>query len=143
MADQQQSAAQFLAELPQNSHHLPCNRHIQAGGGFVGDHQGGAEGDGQGHGQALTHAAAELMGVGPEAVGSDTHLLQQLLGTLEAFALAHSRPVGTQGVQQMAAHGHQRIQACHRILKHQAHRLAAQRPQVRQAEAAGIATVQG
>ena len=126
VGDQQQRAAELLAQLSQSSHHLASNGHIKAGGWLVRDHQRRAQGDGQGNGQALAHAAAELMRIGAEAVGTDAHLLQQLLGSLEAFCVAHVRPVGAQCVQQMSTHGHQGVQACHRILKNQSHRPAAQ-----------------
>ena len=46
------------------------------------------------------------------------------------------------GVQQVATHCHEWIQACHRILKYQSHRLTAQSPQISKAEVAGIVTVQ-
>jgi hypothetical protein len=58
----------------------PGHRHIQAGGGFVGDQQRWFQGDRQGNGQALSHPTAELMGVGAEAVGPNAHPLQQFVG---------------------------------------------------------------
>ena len=78
VGDQQQGAAEVVTEVTQGGHHLTGHSHIQAGGGFISDHQGWAQNNGQGDGQALAHAAAEFMGVGLEAFSTDAHLFQQL-----------------------------------------------------------------
>ena len=99
VTDQQQGAAGFLTQAGQLGHHLARHRHIQAGGGFIGDHQGGAQGQGQGDRQALAHAAAEFVGIAAVAGGIDAHPLQQLPGPLSLAApLPCSEVVGGQGV---------------------------------------------
>ena len=48
VADKQQGAARFAAEVAELRHHLAGYGHIQAGGGFVGDHQRRLQGHRQG-----------------------------------------------------------------------------------------------
>ena len=68
MADQQEGAAGFLAELAELLHDLPGHGHIEAGGGFIGNHQGWPQGHRQGNGQPLPHPSAEFMGVAAVAL---------------------------------------------------------------------------
>ena len=134
MADQQQGAARFGTEVAQLSHHLGGDGHIQAGGGFIGDHQGRVEGQGQGDRQPLAHATAELVRIAAIAGGIDADPFQQALGPFEAALAA----VGLQGVPEVFAHGHQRIEPGHRVLKHQPRRLPPQLLQGAGAETTGI-----
>jgi len=134
VADQQQGAARFGTEVAQLSHHLGGDGHIQAGGGFIGDHQGRVQGQGQGDRQPLAHATAELVRIAAITGGIDADPLQQALGPFET-ALA---PVGLQGVPEVFTDGHQRIEPRHRVLKHQPHRLPPQLSQGTGAEATGI-----
>jgi len=126
VADQQQGTAQFRTEATQLLHHLPRHSHIQACGGLIGDQQRWLEGNGQGDRQALTHAATQFMGIGPAALHTDAHPLQQLIAALTPPAGAAVRAMGVQRVLQMSADRHQRIQTGHRVLEHQPCRLPAQ-----------------
>ena len=126
VADQQQGTAGFGTEIAQFCHHLHGDGHIQAGGGFIGDHQRRVERHGQGNGEALAHAAAELVGIAAVAARIDAHPAQQLFSPLSHLAALPGRPMGGQGVAQMPADRHQRVETRHRILEHQAHGLTAQ-----------------
>ena len=138
MTDQQQRTAQVVTEVPQNGHHLAGHGHIQARGGFIRNHQRRAKGNGQSDGQTLAHPTTERMRIGAEAAGTDAHLFQQRLRAMATFRWGHVRPVRAQGVQQVLPHRHQGIESCHRVLEHQAHRLAAQASELRQRQAAWI-----
>ena len=126
VADQQQGAASFLAEFPQFGHHLARHGHIQAGGGFIGDHQIGLEGHGQGNGQPLTHAPAEFMGVAAVARWADPHPLQELGGPALNALVAPARAMGLEGVGQVVTNGEQGVEPGHGVLEHQAHRFPPQ-----------------
>ena len=126
-------------------HHLAGHGHVEAGGGFVGDHQGGMEGHGQGDGQALAHAAAEFVGIAAVALRGDAHPGQQLPGR-PAGGRGRPGPAtwagAPQGVAQVLADGEQGVEPGHRVLEHQAHRFAPQPPQGGAPQAAGILACQ-
>jgi hypothetical protein len=138
VADQQQGAAGFAAEAGEFGHHLARHRHIQAGGGFIGDHQRRLQGHRQGDRQALAHAAAEFMRIAAVALWADPHALQQFLRPAPHPAAGPERPVGGERVAEVIADAQQRVEPGHRVLKHQAHRFA---PQALQGGAAQTARV--
>ena len=82
VADQQQGAAAVLTKGRQFGHHLAGHGHIQAGGGFIGNHQGRLQGHRQGDRQPLAHATTEFMGVTVVAIGANADPGQQGLGPL-------------------------------------------------------------
>ena len=126
VADQQQGTPQVAAEATEFCHHLVGHRHIQAGGGLIGDQQRWLQGNGQRDGQALTHPTTQLVGIGAEPIGADAHHLQQLLTALLPPCRRSFPTVRLQGVEQMAAGTEQRVQPGHRILEHQPCRPAPQ-----------------
>ena len=125
MGDQQQGTATGLTEMTQFGHHLGRHGHIKAGGGFIGDHQGGLQGHGQGDRQPLAHAPTELMGVTTKAIAANTHPRQQLLSPVAQLGPAPPGPMGLEGVGEMGANAEQGIEPGHRVLEHQTHRLTA------------------
>ena len=150
MANQQQGAAAVLAEGREFGHHLAGHGRIQAGGGFIGNHQGRLQRHGQGDRQPLAHAATELVGIAGVAIGANADPGQQGLGPPpDRPALAQGpsaeKPrsgetsavgaggwalVGREGVGQVLPNRHQRVEPGHRVLEHQAHGPTAQPPQV-------------
>ena len=138
VADQQQGTAGLVAERLQFAHHLVGHGHIEAGGGFIGDHQGGFQGHRQGDGQPLAHAATEFMGIAAVALGADAHPLQQLLGPGLHLLPPPTGPVGAEGVGQVVANGEQGIEPGHGVLEHQPHRLTPQPPEGGALQLAGV-----
>ena len=136
VGDQQQRTARLLAQRRELSHHLTSHRHIEAGGGLIGDHQRRLQGHGQGDRHPLAHATTELMRITVHPLRANAHALQQLLGPRGLG------PMGREGVAQVIANADQRIQAGHRVLKDQAHRLTPQTVQRPAPQTPGIAAEQ-
>ena len=63
VGDQQKRHAEFGAEAFEFGENLGLDGDVERGGGFVGDKQARAAGEGHGDHGALLHAAAELVGV--------------------------------------------------------------------------------
>ncbi len=105
-------------------HHLPRHGHIQAGGGFIGDHQRRLQRHRQGDRQPLAHAATELVGVAAVAIAADADPLQQHLCPQPHLVAFPAGAVLGEGVGEVLANVQQRVEPRHRVLKHQAHRLA-------------------
>ena len=78
------------------------------------------------------------MGIAAVALRADAHPFKQLHRPLPHLAPLPAGPVGRQGVGQVIADRQQRVEAGHRVLKHQPHRFAAQLAQGRPLQPAGL-----
>ena len=118
VGDQQHRHAEALLQLAQQLQDLRLDRHVEGGGGLVGDQQIWLAGERHGDHHPLALPARELVREGLEALGglSQRHHLQQLLRADERAALGEA-PVQRQHLGNLAADGVERIEGGHRLLE--------------------------
>ena len=123
---EQDGHAELLAQVVEQADDLVLDGDVQSGGGLVGKQQArlACQGDGDHH--ALTHAARHLMDVVAHAVGrlGDAHEAQQLDGALLHLLLAQT--LALEGLEELLAHGGNRVERGHRVLEDHADLFAAQ-----------------
>ncbi len=69
VSDEDEGAADLVAQVTHQGQDLRLDRHIQGGGRFIGDHQVRVPGDGHRQHHALPEAAGQLVGVGAHPPG--------------------------------------------------------------------------
>ena len=136
--DRQIQAPLQIAQQPQDLH---LNGDIQRGRRLIGDEQRGPCGQRHGQTHALLHPARELMRIRPEALRGhrDADLLQPLDSQSSRFLVAHRCMPGN-GLQQLRADRHDRVEARRGILEHVRNRPPSNRAQrlVRGIQHAGL-----
>ena len=115
-------------QVGQQVEHLGLHRHIQGRDRLIADHQPGGQGQGPGNAHPLALAPGQGVGIAPQQVPGQPHLVQQ-----------HRRPGGNlppgaeavdpQRLCQNALHGQPGVQGGRGVLKHHLH-LPPQGPQV-------------
>ncbi len=92
MADEKDGCGELAAQPRDQVQYLGLHRGVQARGGLVQDQQLGIDGERHGDGDALLHAAGELMGVALQhrAGIGDLHAAQHGLGPVARLRLAQS-----------------------------------------------------
>jgi len=119
VGDEEQSKAEAAAEAGEEGDDLGLDGDVEGGGGFVGDEQLGAAGDGHGDEDALAHAAGELVGVLAEAGRwvADADKFEGFDGEVAGFAAAEAT-VGADDVDELGADGEDGIEAGGGVLEH-------------------------
>ena len=118
VGDQQHRHAEALLQLAQQLQDLRLDRHVEGGGGLVGDQQIWLAGERHGDHHPLALATRELVGERLEAPRglAERHQLQQLLRADERLPLGQA-PVQRQHLGDLAADGVERIEGGHRLLE--------------------------
>jgi hypothetical protein len=124
--DQHHRRAARLREALEQRDDLGLDRHVERGGGLIGDDQLRLGGDGERDHDALAHAARELVRVVREARlrARDAHLGQELHRAAPRFRPAQIE-VRLDGLDELLAHRIKRIQRGERVLEHHADLAAA------------------
>ena len=114
-------------QLAQKLEHASLDRHVEGGGGLVGDDDLGVAADGHGDDDALAHAARELVGIGIHALlgVGDAHAAQGLDGH-GAGGLLGDVLVGADHLHHLVAHLEDGVQGGHRVLEDHGDLVAAQ-----------------
>src|SRR5262249_38113828 len=143
VADEQDGGAVALAPLEQEVQHRGLDGHVQPGGRLVHDQERGAGDERHRDDDALLLTAGELMRIAFHHAGriSQLHLPEHrdraLAGRLRARALVDHRHF-----HELPAHGHDGIEARHRILVDHRDAMATNRPQRRVAQRRQIAALE-
>ena len=118
MGDPDHRHAQLALEVAHQVQHLRLHRHVQRGGGLVGDQQLGLAGDADGDHRALPHAAGELVWILLHALVrvGNADQVQQLHRAPQRRA-ARQLHVPAQGFADLVADGENRVQRGHRVLE--------------------------
>ena len=116
VADQDGGEALLFLQLSDGPHHLMLDQDVQSGGRLVEDHELGLQGQCQGYGDPLPHAARQFARVGVENGVLQTYLLYQLPGMGLVILLLHI-PVGLVDVHEVLADGPHWVQGVHARLK--------------------------
>ena len=127
MGYQNDGRSGLFLQLLQKIQDLGLNGHIQGGGRFVGNENGGVAGQSHGDHHPLAHTAGKLVGVGIDVFLRirDAHHLQHPKGFLPCLLLIKA-PVEPQPLHDLFAHGHGGVQTGHWILKDHADLVAPQ-----------------
>ncbi len=117
VGDQQQGGAVVGAQVVEDPDDLRLDQDVERGGGLVGDHERRTQHQRQGDHQPLPHAAGELVRVGVVARGRDAHHPQRLQRPSLDLGLADRLVVRLQGLGEVLADPHQRVQPGQRLLE--------------------------
>ncbi len=120
VGDKHHAAAVFGAELEQQVENLGLHRHVEGGGGFVGDDERGVAGERKGNHDALAKPAGELVGERAEAG----------LRIRDAHVGKQPENVGTvaRNLGKLVADGHSRVERGHGVLENRANVLFSHHP---------------
>ena len=126
VADEHEGHAEFGLELEHQLHDLRLGGHVQRGGRLVGDEQPGAAGQRDRDHHALPHPAGQLVRVLRAAAFRQRHVHQaeQVDGLLSGLGLGDGA-VGADGLGDLRADPHRRVQRPGRVLEHHRHVRAA------------------
>ena len=117
VADEEDGGAVALAQRADEVEDGGLDGHVESGGGFVHDQERGAGDEGHGDDDALLLAAGELVRVAVEQGGGVWQLDLGHGGQREVAGLAGAdRTVQGGDFRQLAADGHHRVEAAHRVL---------------------------
>ena len=132
VGDEQDGRTEVLAEVLETLQYLGLERHVQAGGCFVGDKELGPHDQGDGQHHPLAHPAAEGEGVLVHDVAGlrETQLFQDFLGHGRRGA-ARDVAVGQDDFLELLSHRLHRVQGGLGVLEHQGEFLAPYAAQVR------------
>ena len=113
---------QFPAGFFNKVENLGLHRHVQGGGGFIGNEELGMAGQGNGYHHPLPHAAGKLVGIAGNHVVPVPymHRFQHGQGFLPGIASGHFF-MGPDDVHHLGAYGKDGIQAGHGFLKYHGH----------------------
>ena len=122
---------------------LRLDRHVERGGGFVGDQQAGPAGDRHRDHHPLAHAAGQLVRIvmGAAFGCGDAHLLQELHRPAHRVAAAQSEMLD-QHLGDLESDGVDRIETGHRLLKDHRDDAAANRQHFALRQGGEVATVE-
>jgi hypothetical protein len=117
---------QFCFQALHQFYNLSLNRHIQGGGGLVGNQKFGVTGQAHGNHYPLPHTARKLVGIvtNPLSRSGDAHLLQELDGSTFGIGFAQLQ-VDANGLCELLFYGQHRVQGGHRVLKDHGDAIAA------------------
>ena len=143
VADQEQAHAVFAHQLFDERQHLFLHRHIERGGGFVGNQQVGAAGQRDRDHDALALPARQLVriGVKPLTRPGQLHAFEQLQGAGFGVAGTHVL-VQAQGLGNLLPDRVQGVERRHRLLKNHRHARTAQLAQLRLGQAHQLLALQ-
>ena len=127
MRDEEHAHAGVFLQARHQRQNLRLNRHIQRGGGFVGNQHARLADHGHGNHHALAHAARELVRVLVQALACRGHFnLLQRAQRLRTGCSGVQAQVQAHRLGDLLAHRQHRVQAGHGFLKNHGDLVAAQ-----------------
>ena len=118
VGDEDEAHVVLVLQLLEQGHDLGLHRHVEGGGGLVGDEHSRVEGDRHGDHDALTHTAGELVRVvaGTLPGGRDAHPLHEPYRLLQRVGPVHPA-VLTEHLGDLPAHREHRVEGGQGVLE--------------------------
>src|SRR5215468_10852578 len=117
MRDKDQSGLEFLTKSTHQVENFTLYHDIKRSCRLIHNDQVWIQGESDSDDSTLPHPSTEFMRIAAQAVGSDTNELEQLNGTLFAAIRPHIGPVGLEGIHNLRANVHNRVERIHSTLE--------------------------